>query len=313
MELEGNPEFEMFENPVDITEMMDVEMRVGDEEELFEEEEVEIDVVDIVVDILSELVDSLDDSNDDIYGTTTYDDEEEEEVATYDNSEEEKTDPDSGDEYHPSAKKMTRKQMKKRVVQKSAKQPEIAEEVLAEIEKDVEEEESFFDESENDLGFICVECGVQCKDKQHLRNHILAHYYNRFTPYIPTTIPFACPDCGKANRDRITLIRHFCWAHNKFELVTGLSEDELRPRGVPKAMAGGSRGTSQSSGRAPAAHQRSSRSSPSRSSRSSPSRSRRTTPTTRNSRVSITRIQEEVVQIEGEAIEGEILLKSSKK
>ena len=140
---------------------------------------------------------------------------------------------------------------------------------------------------------------MQCKDKTHLRNHMVAHFYTRFDSYIPAGIPFACPECGKENRDRITLIRHFCWAHNKFELVTGLSEDELRPRGVPKAMASGTRGTrastSQTTSRAPP------------SSRSSPS-TRRRTPTTRNSRVSITRVHEEVVQIEGEAIEGEIIL-----
>ena len=162
--------------------------------------------------------------------------------------------------------------------------------MVAEVEID---EESFFDASENDLGFICVECGVQCKDKTHLRNHMVAHFYTRFDSYIPAGIPFACPECGKENRDRITLIRHFCWAHNKFQLVTGLSEDVLKPRGVPKAMASGTRGTkATTTSRTPV------------SSRSSPTTSRRT-PTTRNSRVSITRVQEEVVQIEGEAIESE--------
>ena len=287
LQLEGNPEFEMIanEDSMDIAEMMDVEMREGDEESF---EDVEIDVVDIVVDILSELVDTLVDSNDDIF-ESNYGDVEEEEVATYDNTEEEKS--DSGDEYHPSSKKMTRKQMKKRV-QKSAEQQET--EVFLETEK--EDEENFFDVSEKDLGFICVECGVECKDKSHLRNHILAHYYNRFTPYIPAGIPFACPDCGKTNRDRITLIRHYCWAHSKFELVTGLSEDELKPRGLPRAMGGGNRGTSQTT-RSPAA-QASTRSSP----------SSRRTPTIRNSRVTITKVpeeQEQVFQIEGEAIEGE--------
>ena len=66
--------------------------------------------------------------------------------------------------------------MKKRVLQKSAKQEQVDTVVVeaAEVEKD---EESFFDASENDLGFICVECGVECKDKTHLRSHILAHYF----------------------------------------------------------------------------------------------------------------------------------------
>ena len=101
----------------------------------------------------------------------------------------------------------------------------------------------------------------------------------------------------KENRDRITLIRHFCWAR-KFELVTGLSEDELQPCGVFKAMAGGTSraGTSQSSTKGAPPTQAGSRSSPSTS---------RRTPTTSNSGVSITRVQDEVVQIEGEAIEGE--------
>ena len=76
------------EDSMEITAMMDVEMREGDEESF---EDVEIDVVDIVVDILSELVDTLVDSNDDIF-ESNYGDVEEEEVATYDNTEEEKSD-----------------------------------------------------------------------------------------------------------------------------------------------------------------------------------------------------------------------------
>ena len=80
-------------------------------------------------------------------------------------------------------------------VQKSVKQQEGTMEVFGEVEK--EDGESFFDASEEDLDFTCVECGVQCKDETHLRNHILAHYHNRFAPYIPAMIPFACPECGK--------------------------------------------------------------------------------------------------------------------
>ena len=64
---------------MEITAMMDVEMREGDEESF---EDVEIDVVDIVVDILSELVDNLVDSNDDIF-ESNYGDVEEEEVARW--------------------------------------------------------------------------------------------------------------------------------------------------------------------------------------------------------------------------------------
>ena len=70
------------------------------------------------------------------------------------------------------------------------------------------------------------------------------------------------------------MIRHFCWAR-KFELVTGLSENELLPYGVFKAMAGGTSraGTSQSSTKGAPPTQSSSKYGPSTS---------RQTPTTSN-------------------------------
>lgn len=96
------------------------------------------------------------------------------------------------------------------------------------------------------------------------------------------------------------MIRHYCWAYNKFELVTGLSEDELRPQRVSKAVASETMGTSASTStsRPP---QTSSRSSPT-TSRINPTTTSRRNPLARNSRVSITRVQEEEVQIEGETI-----------
>ena len=100
------------------------------------------------------------------------------------------------------------------------------------------------------------------------------------------------------------------WSATFVGLTTSLNlspgEDEQRPRGVPKAMASGTRGTraSISTSRPPQT---------SSTSRSSPTSSSRRTPTSRNSRVSITRVQEEEVQIEGEAIEGEKLIRVSRK
>ena len=118
-------------------------------------------------------------------------------------------------------------------------------------------------EHDNLDGPQCPKCDQICKNNNNLKNHILSHYYHDFYRVTPDTKPYPCPTCGKENRDRITLIRHFYWAHNKFELVTGLSEDELRPRGVPEAMASGT-STSRSPG-------------------SSPTSSSRRTPTTRDS------------------------------
>ena len=70
-------------------------------------------------------------------------------------------------------------------------------------------------------------CGEVCKDNNHLKNHVLSHYYQDFYVYLPDKKPFECPHCKKPNRDRITLIRHYAFMHNKFSRVTGITIKEI--------------------------------------------------------------------------------------
>ena len=90
-------------------------------------------------------------------------------------------------------------------------------------------------------GWICDECGLECKNKQHLRNHILAHNYSKFDQFVPQSKPFACPDCGKESRDKTTLIRHIAWTHQRFEEITGITEHQLKKRKLARPVAEGSR------------------------------------------------------------------------
>jgi len=149
------------------------------------------------------------------------------------------------------ARKMTRRQLKRNAYNQddSGNDEEEEEEPAKKKMKEdvIEDTDNFFDVSEEDglSGFVCVKCNLECRDKSHLRNHILAHFYSSFEPLIPQEKPFACPECGNESRDRITLIRHLAWTHKKFEEVTGLAEAELKPRRVSQPVAAG--GTSSSS------------------------------------------------------------------
>ena len=155
------------------------------------------------------------------------------------------------------ARKLTRRQLKRKVYDTE----EVSSEEEAHVSNDDEplskrlnqtekpymrvkkefSSEVFKDKENTVEGWVCVECGLECRDKTHLRNHVLAHFYNKFDPFIPQAKPFSCPECQAESRDRITLIRHFAWSHQKFEEVTGLGEQELRPRRLSKPLAGGSR------------------------------------------------------------------------
>merc|ERR1719509_501412 len=159
------------------------------------------------------------------------------------------------------ARKMTRRQLKRNAYNQDdsgndEEEEEEEEPVKKKTKEDViEDTDNFFDVSEEDgtSGFVCVKCNLECKDKSHLRNHILAHFYSAFDPFIPKDKPFACPECGNESRDKFTLIRHLAWTHKKFEEVTGLAEAELNPRRVAQPVAaGGTSSTRTSSSATPA-------------------------------------------------------------
>ena len=66
------------------------------------------------------------------------------------------------------------------------------------------------------------------KSHQNFKWHVLSHFYRDVIfQHLPTSNPFKCNICDKANRDRISLIRHFAFGHQKFYNLTGLTPEDL--------------------------------------------------------------------------------------
>ena len=80
---------------------------------------------------------------------------------------------------------------------------------------------------ENDRGPVCFKCDQVCKDNYNLRNHILSHYYQVFYKVLPDSKPYPCPKCDRHSRDRITLVRHFAFAHKKLFEMTDVTQEHL--------------------------------------------------------------------------------------
>ena len=80
---------------------------------------------------------------------------------------------------------------------------------------------------DNEGGPECFKCGQVCKDNANLKNHVLSHYYQVFYDVLPDSKPYECTICDKPNRDRITLVRHFAFSHNKFFEMTDVTADDL--------------------------------------------------------------------------------------
>jgi len=88
---------------------------------------------------------------------------------------------------------------------------------------------------DNVSGPVCFKCSVVCKDNSNYKNHILSHYYREFDPHIPQAKPFECPICAKPSRDKITLIRHYAFTHQKMFELTDITPEQLIPPGsTPK-------------------------------------------------------------------------------
>jgi len=75
----------------------------------------------------------------------------------------------------------------------------------------------------------CPTCGqwFGFKDNSNLRSHVMSHYYHLFFKVLPASKPFPCPICGKVNRDRCTLARHYAFTHEKIFDMTDLSPGDL--------------------------------------------------------------------------------------
>ncbi len=89
-------------------------------------------------------------------------------------------------------------------------------------------------------GLQCLKCDAMCKDLSHLKNHLLSHFYPEFYALLPSSKPFPCPICEKEFRDRISLLRHYAFAHDKAYEVTGIDFKSLgggpvRQRKAPEA------------------------------------------------------------------------------
>merc|ERR1712037_1086138 len=86
-------------------------------------------------------------------------------------------------------------------------------------------------EHDNLDGPQCPKCDQICKDNANLKNHLLSHYYHDFYRVTPDSKPFPCPTCGKENRDRITMIRHFAFSHGMIYELTDVTPEMLNATG----------------------------------------------------------------------------------
>ena len=77
----------------------------------------------------------------------------------------------------------------------------------------------------------CPKCRLMFKDKRRshegLNRHVLSHYYQVFFDVLPRCKPFPCPICGKFNRDRFTLVRHYAFTHKMVYELTDLTPEDL--------------------------------------------------------------------------------------
>lgn len=62
----------------------------------------------------------------------------------------------------------------------------------------------------------CHICDKTYKSTLH-RNHLVNHYREPLEAKLPPVKPFKCPECQNVSRDKITLLRHYAYAHKKIE------------------------------------------------------------------------------------------------
>ncbi len=82
--------------------------------------------------------------------------------------------------------------------------------------------------------YICNICDLDFDTKYKLKCHVVErHYKDELYQSLPDKAPFTCPVCGKASRDRITLLRHYAltekaiFDHCSLENLEG-EEEEVR-------------------------------------------------------------------------------------
>ena len=87
-------------------------------------------------------------------------------------------------------------------------------------------------ESSSSLAFSrrcikCPKCDKKFKSNVSMQKHALSHFYQVFFDVLPDCHPFSCPICGKKNRERYTLVRHYALTHKKVFQMTDLVPEEL--------------------------------------------------------------------------------------
>jgi len=75
----------------------------------------------------------------------------------------------------------------------------------------------------------CLLCPMVFDKTQKFKEHVLNHYKPELNIKLPNGKPFACPDCGSYNRDKITLLRHYAFTHKHIYDVSNESELAGKP------------------------------------------------------------------------------------
>ena len=61
----------------------------------------------------------------------------------------------------------------------------------------------------------CRFCDYTGEKAANIKNHTLNHFKDQLFPMLPSCVPFLCPECNNPHRDKISLLRHFAFSHNK--------------------------------------------------------------------------------------------------
>ena len=72
----------------------------------------------------------------------------------------------------------------------------------------------------------CRFCDYKADKASNIKNHTLNHFKDQLFPMLPSCVPFICPDCSNPHRDKITLLRHFAFSHDKVS-IQGVSFEIL--------------------------------------------------------------------------------------
>ena len=75
----------------------------------------------------------------------------------------------------------------------------------------------------------CLLCPMVFDKTAKFKEHVLNHYKPELFNKLPNGKPFACPDCGSYNRDKITLLRHYAFTHKHIYDVSNESELTGKP------------------------------------------------------------------------------------